>query len=136
MCDQIQFFHERAVDEKTMEVLCFGGETFCVELPKQSDVTSALSCYLNNHFDESRISFDLNLGSAKCHPKDRYSKKSGNKIALERMKSEKFFVDFFDTSAFNHKVLVYLSNDTYQVSFMYFLNRKDTYPRLLGISKR
>lgn len=136
MCDQIQFFHERAVDGKTMGVSCFGGETFCVELPKQSEVTSALSCYLNNHFDESRITLDLKVGSARCHPKDRYAKKTGNKIAIEHMKSEKFFVDFFDTSAFNHKVSVYLSNETYQVFFTYFLNRKDTYPRLHDISKR
>lgn len=79
MSEKIQYFHSRNYTQDG-ELSIFGGETYCLEVPDTATLVELLKLHLIGP-----APITLNFGLAKCHPKDKYCKRDGNKMAQDRM---------------------------------------------------
>lgn len=79
MVEKLQFSHKRSYSE--FGDCNYGGKTYCVEVPIAEDLLKAVSGFIVN--PDAPIA--IKVGEAICHPKDRFVRKEGNRIANERL---------------------------------------------------
>ncbi len=133
MTQKLQYAHCRPYNF-IGELLCKGGETYCVEMLTTIDFKKNI---LENYNNIKDTPITLNVGVAKCHRQDPYNKKVGNALALSRLAPISFEVSAVSLSPNTDSMKVLLSNINLRINMeLNILLSDDTrYSRLLKVDK-
>lgn len=126
MTPEIQYFHDR-IEASAYEISSFGGRTYCVKVPSTKELLDILNSYLAS----KSKAIVLDVGMCTCHPKDRYIKKEGRRIAREKMSSLELSLE---TVVIKESIALFIfSGDTITIHLKAFFPDVNSRARLIGV---